>query len=119
VGSRLAARLAGSHEAVAAIKKNTTTMVRKVRGSVALIPTSIEAISRVTAKAAKQAAADADGRQAKSLAHNELENVAGLSAQSHTNADFRGALSYHGRKDAVESDAREERRDYRERPNEE
>ena len=39
------------------IKKNATAMVTNVKGSVALIPISIEAISRVTAKAAKRPAA--------------------------------------------------------------
>lgn len=53
LGSSPAARDAGSHAEIAAIKKNTTAIVTNVNGSVALIPTSIEAISRVTANAAK------------------------------------------------------------------
>lgn len=43
---------AGSHEEVAAISKNTTAMLTNVKGSVALIPTSIEGISQVTVASA-------------------------------------------------------------------
>src|SRR6267143_3134434 len=66
-----------------------------------------------------QTGGDADGREAKSLAHDELENIAGLSTQGHANADFGGTLSHDCRKHAVESDAREQRGDYRERSDEE
>ena len=52
VGSRLAARHAGSHEAMAAIRKKIKAMLMKVAGSVGLTPTSMVVIARVRAKAA-------------------------------------------------------------------
>jgi len=57
VGSRLAARRAGSQHAIAEIRKKTTATVVKVTRSVAFTPTSIVVMPRVRANAATMPAA--------------------------------------------------------------
>jgi hypothetical protein len=60
----------------------------------------------------KEADGDTDDCEAKALANDKLEDVGGLSAEGHANADFGSTLADDGGEHAVESHAGEERGDY-------
>jgi hypothetical protein len=66
-----------------------------------------------------QAGCDTEGSETQTLTHDKLENVSGLSTQGHSNAYLSGALPHDRCKHAIESNAREQRRDDRERSDEE
>jgi hypothetical protein len=96
VGSRPAARAAGTQDAAPAISKKSAVIAAKVDGSVALIPTSMAVITRVNANYA----------EAQTVSDYELEDARRSRAERHPDADLRRPLTYHRREHAVEPHAR-------------
>src|ERR1035437_1457675 len=106
VGSRPAARRAGSQHASMAIAKKSAATAAKVGGSVALTPTSMLVMTRVRANAAARPSTMPPALRAQALADQKLENAAGSRPERHADADLGRALAHQGRQHAVKPHTR-------------
>ena len=87
VGSRFAARRAGSQHAIAEIRKKTAAIVAKVAGVGGLYAHQHGGHSACEGEGDDQTGGDTDGREAQSLPHYELEDLARPGTEGHANTN--------------------------------
>ena len=72
---------------------NSAALPTKIMGSLTLMPKTREVRYRLS-KSSDQTDADADHREAHSMAHDEFHNVEGLSTKRHAQAQLMSALRH-------------------------
>ena len=87
-GSSDDARMAGRMAAEAAIRKNSPAMLTKVKGSAGLVPTKMALINRVRTKPPARPMLSPISINRNPFVQHKFENLALLSTESDTDADF-------------------------------